>query len=93
MFPVLTKLQETVIIGAIIALVTYFFIIKPHYDLKEAEAELVKKDKEIVVIHHDSDKEVFETKHTEIKKVLKTIEVKHEKDINLSVGDHVLVLP
>lgn len=94
LFPVLSKLQETLIVGAVLALVIYFFAIKPHYDLKEAKATIEQKDKKITVIHHDSDKEVFTTKHTEIKKILQEQKkATHEKDINLSVGDHILILP
>lgn len=79
------------IFGAVLVLAAgYFLIVKPRIDLKDARAEIVKKDKKIVTVKHDGKKEVFETKYREKKEGIKPKGGKHE-DLNLSIGFHTII--
>jgi|GEM_PF-6591800 len=70
----------------------FTFIIKPHYDLKEAKAEIIIQKKDIAVILYGGTKEVFETKYSTLKNALTQKEKPHEDikihDLNLTVGFH-----
>ena len=90
MMPLISKLQETMIIVGILALLAYFFVVKPHYDLVDAKAEIQAKNEKITAIKYDSKKEVFETKYTAIKSTIIPRE-KHHEDINISVGFHTII--
>lgn len=87
----ISKIHIAIVGAVLVSIGVYILIIKPHYDLKDARAEIVKKDKKIVTIKHEGKKDIFETKYTERKKGIQPKGGKHE-DLNLSVGFHTIIL-
>lgn len=91
--PVMSKLQETLTVLAILTIIVYIFVIKPHYDLIDAKAEIQAKNASITKIKHESRGKVFESKYKATKNTLKE-KANHEKvDINFTRGKHIIFLP
>lgn len=80
----IARVYAAVIIVAISAFLSYYYIVKPRQDLRAAEVTI--KD-----LKHTGRVDVFETKHQTRKESIKPQGVEHEK-INFSPGRHTLTI-